>query len=76
MRKVGRPFRSSPFRRGFCLALLLSLPLTAQAEPAYREALSSRHVVKVATAPLAVRGPFGEALGRQSARLIARGIRG
>lgn len=46
------------------------------AEPAYREALSSRHVVKVATAPLAVRGPSGEALGRQSARLIARGIRG
>ena len=46
------------------------------ADPAYRKALSSRQVAGVGPAPLAVRGASGEGLGRQSARLIAKGIRG
>jgi hypothetical protein len=46
------------------------------ADPAYRDALASRHVARVGPAPLAVRGSSGEGLGRQSARLIAKGIRG
>lgn len=46
------------------------------ADPAYREALSSRHVARVGQAPLTVRGSSGEGIGRQSARLIAKGIRG
>ncbi len=46
------------------------------ATPAFREGLCNRHLASVATTPLAGGEPSGARLGRQSARLIAKGIRG
>ena len=46
------------------------------ADPAFREGLLSRHVARGEAAPLASRHASAENLGRQSGRLIAKGIRG
>lgn len=69
--------RGIPREQRDALVLALRQELSRQlAAPAFREGLTGRHVAALATAPLAAGRTSPAGLGRQSARLIAKGLRG